>query len=106
MMKKKKKQRSAPGSPPGLTAENYLKRLVKLKRGFYALNRYEAVALCANELSVHVYRGIDVLAAAAGTPLTVVDRGDDTYPQELSFTHDGITFYQLTATESLRALSQ
>ena len=106
MMKKKKKQRSAPGSPPGLTAEKYLERLVKLKRGFDALNQYQPVTLCGNDLSIHVYRGIDILADAAGARLTVVDRGDRTYPQELSFTHDGITFYQLKAAESLQGLSQ
>jgi hypothetical protein len=105
-MKKKKKQRSGKGPRNELTAETYLKRLINLQRELHALQDYQAIALCGNDLSVHVYRGIDRLAAAAGAALTVVPRDGCDYPLELSFVHKGITFYQLKSAASLRMLSR
>jgi hypothetical protein len=99
-MKDKKNKRSRLGSPAEMTTEKYLKQLVKLKRRFYKLRQYEEVALCGNDLSIHVYHGIHSLAEAAGKALTVLPRNDRDYPQALSFSHRGITFIQLTEKES------
>ena len=105
-MKKKKKQRSAEGPHRELTAATYLQRLVQLQRSRHELANYQPVALCGDDLSVHVFRGIERLAAAAGAPVTAVPRDCCDYPLELSFVHEGVTFYQLKSAASLREQSR
>ncbi|MBC3803929.1 hypothetical protein GH808_05695 [Acetobacterium fimetarium] len=105
-MKKKKKQRSGKGPRGELTDAAYLKRLMHLQRELHALQDYQAIALCGNDLSVHVFRGIEQLAAAAGAPVTAMPRDCCDYPLELSFFHEGVTFYQLKSAASLREQSR
>ena len=41
---------------PVMTPAVYLNRLVKLKKALHALDDYEAIAICDNDLRVQVYR--------------------------------------------------
>ena len=68
------------------------------------LNQYEQISIYSNDRSVHVYEGIGALAGAAGQTLTINQRNCPDYPLELSFVHQGITFYQLKSAAALAAL--
>jgi hypothetical protein len=68
------------------------------------LNQYEQISIYGNDRSVHVYESIGALAVAAGQTLTINQRNCQDYPLELSFIHQGITFYQLKSAAAVAAL--
>lgn len=82
----------------------YLCRLVAAKKELTALSHCQQIVLCGHDCGVHVHEGIGVLAAAAGQTLTIKQRNCPDYPLELSFTHQGITFYQLKSAAALAAV--
>jgi hypothetical protein len=83
----------------------YLNRLVAAKKELMRLNQYQQISICGHDRSVHVYEGIGALAVAAGQTLTINQRNCQDYPLELSFIHQGITFYQLKSASALAALA-
>lgn len=88
---------------PVMTPAVYLNRLVKLKRAMHALNSFETIAICNNDLRVQVFRGIGELAYAAGKTLELTQRDCRDFPLELHFVYEEVSFCQL---KSARAISE
>ncbi len=91
--------------PGELNPDQYLSRLVALKKDLHGLNGHPKIILCNNELDVHVYRGIGELAAAVGQPLRVTLRDCRDYPLELAFFYQGVRFCELKSAAALKNLT-
>lgn len=69
------------------------------------LNEYcgeHGVSLVTNSYNIknktlHVYSGIEKLAEELGKEIIIKARMDSEYPYELSFRHNGITYFQIQA---------
>ena len=79
----------------GLTAKKHLNLLVKNTRRLHELSNCNNILLAYTPLEVHICRGIETLAEAAGKELKIMPRNGDTYPNKLQFRYKGVLFYQL-----------
>lgn len=79
----------------GLSKKAYLDSLVKKTTHLNYLSDFENIRLCGNAMCIHLFTGIEDLAAEAGKEICVTKRDDPTYPAQLSFKYKGIEFFQL-----------
>lgn len=79
----------------GLTAKKHLNLLAKNTRRLHELSNCNNILLAYTPLEVHISRGIETLAEAAGKELKTTPRNCDTYPNKLQFKYKGVLFYQL-----------
>ena len=78
-----------------LTAREYLKLLAKNTKQMHDLATCNNILLAYTPLEVHISRGIEALAAAAGKEIKTTPRNCDIYPNKLQFKYKGVLFYQL-----------
>jgi hypothetical protein len=86
---------------PIRSTADYLNQLITSKKALNQLRSYESIILCGVDPGIHVYEGIGELAFAAGKKLEIRPRNCDDFPVELSFVHDGITFFQLKSQRAM-----
>lgn len=79
----------------GLTAKKHLKLLAKNTRRLHELSNCNNITLAYAPLEVHIFRGIETLAEAAGKELKTTLFNSDKYPNKLQFSYKGVLFYQL-----------
>ena len=68
----------------------------KLEDGKYENTIYPCdIRNTRDEIEVHIFKGIDLLAKATGNTLTRKERPDSLYPYELVMYYRGVRFFQL-----------
>ena len=68
----------------------------KLEDGTYENTIYPChIRNSHDEIEVHIFKGIDLLAKATGNTLTRKERTDSPYPYELAMNYRGVRFFQL-----------
>ena len=68
----------------------------KLEDGKYENTIYPCdIRNTRDEIEVHIFKGIDLLAKATGNTLTRKERHDSLYPYELVMYYRGVRFFQL-----------
>lgn len=55
----------------------------------------EQICTCHPETSIHIFRGIDILADVMRLELKEEDRGDSDFPYSYSFVYEGVRFFQI-----------
>lgn len=79
----------------GLTAKKHLNLLAKITRCLHELSVCNNILLAYTPLEVHISRGIEALAEAAGKELKTTRHNCDTYPNKLKIRYKSVLFYQL-----------
>jgi hypothetical protein len=84
----------------GTTDEEFLKLCVEYSRLNTRLSDFRSpVRICINT-GVHVFKGIERLAKAAGAALTLEVRDEAMFWDRVSFMYEGIEFFELKEKEN------